>query len=148
MPSFQIRQPGQLINLRFASAKIVNHTPFSASRGVASYYAASKNQYYKRFSTLNSAKSYFLRFYQAYKFHLCALELKVCEKSGTLSAFCVNRDTTRTNAKIPGHLATMPPKSVLKITKSMLYYCMCTCNYDTQNLTKYYHSLFTTCTYN
>ena len=23
-----------------------------------------------------------------------ALELKVCEKSGTLSAFCVNRDTT------------------------------------------------------
>ena len=42
MPSFQIRQPGQLINLRFATAKIVNHTPFSASGGVASYYAASK----------------------------------------------------------------------------------------------------------
>ena len=39
--------------------------------------------------------------------HLCALELKVCEKSGTLSAFCVDRDTTGTNAKIPGHLATM-----------------------------------------
>ena len=34
--------------------------------------------------------------------HLCALELKVCEKSGTLSAFYVNRDTTGTNAKIPG----------------------------------------------
>ena len=47
MPSFQIRQSGQLINLRFASAKIVNHTPFSASGGVASYYAASKNRYTK-----------------------------------------------------------------------------------------------------
>ena len=33
---------------------------------------------------------------------VCALELKVCEKSWTLilSAFCVNRDTTGTNAKI------------------------------------------------
>ena len=31
MPSFQIKQPGQLINLRFASAIILNHTPFSAS---------------------------------------------------------------------------------------------------------------------
>ena len=28
--------------------------------------------------------------------------VKVCEKSGTLSSFCVNRDTTGTNAKIPG----------------------------------------------
>ena len=46
LPSFQIRQPGLLINLHFARAKVVKHTFFSASGGVASNYAyaASTNE--------------------------------------------------------------------------------------------------------
>ena len=43
----QVSKSDNRDNLRFASAKIVNHTPFSASGGVASYYAASKNRYTK-----------------------------------------------------------------------------------------------------
>ena len=39
------------INVRFASAKIINHTPLFRRRRACSNYAASKNRYYRRFST-------------------------------------------------------------------------------------------------
>ena len=97
-----------------------------------SYYAASKNRYYKTFCT----KSYFLRFFETKYAIYMLLSSKSARNPGhyrlstetrpgqmqkfrdtwqlcnpgTLSAFCVNQDTTGTNAKFrdcPGHSGTL-----------------------------------------
>ena len=96
MPSFQIRQPEELINLRFASAKIVNHTPFSAlpRQKIETTKISTKATFF--------ASTRLISFCWDKSCRLYTPKLKVCDKTGTLSAFCVNRDTSGTNAKIPG----------------------------------------------
>ena len=113
----QVSKSDNRDNLRFASAKIVNHTPFSASGGVASYYAASKNRYTKgsvlktvpkaTFFASTRLRSFFVETKDAIYIAMC---LKICEKSGHYRLFVSTGTRPGQMQKFrdcPGHSGTL-----------------------------------------